>query len=627
MKRYYYLLVVVCMFLLSISSPKAGFIEDGVPICTVPGIQSHSLIAECPGGGAIIVWLDESVTGGAIFAQKIDDFGRFQWPVSDVRVTASTSPQSDAAIIPDGSGGVFVTWQHDDDIYAQHLDAGGTPLWTEDGVPVCVIGGVQSHPDLCPGSDDGIIVCWEDDRSGGEGVYAQRLYGNGMPAWVAGGVALDTGDAGYYRSCICRDGQGGAIIAWEDSEIWAQRVRADGTLAWAAGGHFLWDNEFNHMMRGIEYDNRFGAIIFWEARTNFEAYVVARQHVDSTGTSRYGLKQSSWTEKPFNFFPCIVVRDDGGFILAYYEGLYGRVGSYEKDGGLLWMSNICGEGDIYNLCAATDSKKGVHLIWVDNRDGWKAYTQHIDSLGTRTWSTLGIPLAENSIRQSYPGICPDGVGGAIMAWTDYREGVDNADIYAGAIDCLGEPVATLLSGFDIRADISEVIVSWSLSMIDADAVFEARRCLKDGGSFVPMHGQVECNGMEFSFTDRSCKPGEIYSYRVLYSIDGISSLLFETDEVIIPCADMYLYQNIPNPFNPSTSITFSIPERHHVRITIHDVTGRLVAVVFDAVADAGESLVHWNGRDAGGNHVVSGIYFYRLVAGKNSITKKMTLLR
>ncbi len=626
MGRYHYLLIVVVLSVLAFPSPKAGFIEDGVPVSTVAGIQSHPLIAECPGGGAIIVWLDESVSGGAILAQKIDGLGRFQWPASGVRISASPSMQAEAAIIPDGSGGIFVTWKRYYDIFVQHIDASGTPLWTEDGVPVCMIPGVQDHPDLCQDSSDGIIVCWEDDRDVDPGIYAQRILGNGTPAWIADGIAVDTGDTGYYRPYLCRDGQGGAIIAWEYREIWAQRVRADGTLAWATGGRFLWDNEFNHLMGGIEYDNRFGAIIFWSARTNFEAYTIARQHVDSTGTSRYGQRQFGSTEKPFNFFPCVVVRDDGGFILAYSDGLYGQVRSYDTEGNYLWTSNICGEGEIYSLRAAADCNKGVHLVWVD-RDRWKAYTQHIDSLGVRTWAAQGIPLADGSIEQRDVGICADGAGGAIMSWTDYREGYDNPDIYACAIDCFGEPVATFLSGFDIRADGSEVLVSWSLSQIDGDAVFEVNRCSKDEGSFVLLPGQIDHNGMEFSFTDRSCMPGGIYNYRVLYKIDGISSVLFETDEVKVPEADLFLSQNFPNPFNPSTSIIFSLPERQHVRITVHDIKGRLVAVISDCVADAGEKIVNWNGRDTNGNPAASGVYFCRLKAGKETVSRKLVLAR
>lgn len=78
----------------------------------------------------------------------------------------------------------------------------------------------------------------------------------------------------------------------------------------------------------------------------------------------------------------------------------------------------------------------------------------------------------------------------------------------------------------------------------------------------------------------------------------------------------------PNPFNPATRITFTLPEPQHVRLSVYDVAGRLLSVLADGVLDAGEHTVGWN---AGG--ASSGIYFVRLEAGSLSTTSKMILLR
>jgi len=60
---------------------------------------------------------------------------------------------------------------------------------------------------------------------------------------------------------------------------------------------------------------------------------------------------------------------------------------------------------------------------------------------------------------------------------------------------------------------------------------------------------------------------------------------------------------------------------------VFNILGRLVAVPFEGLADAGENTVQWNGRNSAGESVSSGIYFYRLTADKYTETKKMTLLK
>ena len=88
-----------------------------------------------------------------------------------------------------------------------------------------------------------------------------------------------------------------------------------------------------------------------------------------------------------------------------------------------------------------------------------------------------------------------------------------------------------------------------------------------------------------------------------------------------------LAQNYPNPFNPTTTISFSLPAKGQARIEIYNVLGKLVAVPFDGVAEAGDHQVVWNGKNDTGEAVASGVYFYRLTADNYTDTKKMMLLK
>jgi hypothetical protein len=89
-----------------------------------------------------------------------------------------------------------------------------------------------------------------------------------------------------------------------------------------------------------------------------------------------------------------------------------------------------------------------------------------------------------------------------------------------------------------------------------------------------------------------------------------------------------LHQNVPNPFNPTTTIAFDLARDGHVRIKIFDVAGRLVRTLVDEeLAAAFNRKVVWNGLGDTGERVSSGVYFYRLEADLFSSTRKMVVMR
>jgi flagellar hook assembly protein FlgD len=92
-----------------------------------------------------------------------------------------------------------------------------------------------------------------------------------------------------------------------------------------------------------------------------------------------------------------------------------------------------------------------------------------------------------------------------------------------------------------------------------------------------------------------------------------------------------LMQNHPNPFNPSTTIRYDIPDMGggniHVQIAVYDVAGKLVKTLRDRYESAGSNEVEWDGRDHAGRPVGSGVYFYRIKAGNMAATRKMVLIK
>jgi hypothetical protein len=87
-----------------------------------------------------------------------------------------------------------------------------------------------------------------------------------------------------------------------------------------------------------------------------------------------------------------------------------------------------------------------------------------------------------------------------------------------------------------------------------------------------------------------------------------------------------LLGNYPNPFNPSTNISFALPENSSVSLKVYNIAGQLVWN-YEKYYEAGTHTITWNGTNLNGESVSSGVYFYRLVAGANSATKKMVMTK
>jgi hypothetical protein len=94
-----------------------------------------------------------------------------------------------------------------------------------------------------------------------------------------------------------------------------------------------------------------------------------------------------------------------------------------------------------------------------------------------------------------------------------------------------------------------------------------------------------------------------------------------------PGAVTALGTNYPNPFNPRTTIAFSLARRGVVSLAVYDVAGRRVRTLVDGSRDAGPHTVAWDGRNDAGVSVASGVYFCKLVAGEFSDTRKLVLLK
>ena len=127
-------------------------------------------------------------------------------------------------------------------------------------------------------------------------------------------------------------------------------------------------------------------------------------------------------------------------------------------------------------------------------------------------------------------------------------------------------------------------------------------------------------GFSGSFTGVGSQFGDQYQLLVAYDSDILSTVAIDNDEIIVN--DFSLLSAYPNPFNPKTSIPFSIGSPSLVSLEIYDINGKLVKSFSPKVYMAGLNQLEWDASGAS-----SGMYFIHLVNGSKRLTQKVMLLK
>lgn len=117
-----------------------------------------------------------------------------------------------------------------------------------------------------------------------------------------------------------------------------------------------------------------------------------------------------------------------------------------------------------------------------------------------------------------------------------------------------------------------------------------------------------------------------YPSFVGYNIEVYSTPASGVEEVRTP-NQFRLYQNFPNPFNPSTTIKFSLPAADNVHVRIFDIQGELIKTISSDIKAAGENEIAWDGTNDYGVKQPSGVYVYQLNSKVGTEARKMLLLK
>ena len=328
--------------------------------------------------------------------------------------------------------------------------------WLVDGNPVSEAPNPKGNPAILPSGSDAVIVAWADDHmyNGAMDIYATRilLSGERDPRWPAMGLPVCDAPGLQFSPRLVGDGQGGAIVLWVDFRdgsygVFAHRLMVSGSIApgWPSNGLRLCSS-VGGIVEAVS-DEQGGAIAIWRDAQS-SSHDVRAQRVSASGSvspgwPANGVVIGEGISEP-NVRVSVVPDGQGGAIATWYTlndpiDIYAQRVSSSGAIPAGWPSGgarVCdATGGQFNPVAASNGVGGALIAWSDLRTGDEdIYLAHVLADGSMDpgWPANGTLVCAAPNVQQNPRIASDGAGGCFVAWMDFRDAVDY-DLYAQRI--------------------------------------------------------------------------------------------------------------------------------------------------------------------------------------------------
>jgi hypothetical protein len=479
----------------------------------------------------------------------------------------------------------------------------------------------------------------------GNHIWSQR-FGNATDQWSVAVAADASGNVivtGYFTGTV--DFGGGTLTSEGGYDIFVAKFDMN-------GGH-VWSDRFgdasDDVARSVAIDPTGNIFVtgYFAGNVNFGGGLLASSGLNDICVVKFGGSGSHvWSDRfgdasdqqgmsaATDASENVIVTGHfentvnfGGGTLSSGGGYDIFVAKFDKDGSHTWSDGFGGTGDQLSRCVATDVSDDVivtgHFEGNVDFGGGVLTSAGLDDIfiakfargGSHVWSRRFGDASDQLSR------CVDTDGSGNIIVTGWFRG--NVNFGGGILASAGLDDIFIIKFGRLGKHL------WSRRFGDASG--QRAHCVAIGGRRGIIvtgwfegtvnfgGGGLACAGMHDIFVVKflSAPPRGGKKDRF---IEEVASL----PESKIPLA---LYPNYPNPFNPSTVIPFALPKEMHVNLSIFDVQGKLIRTLVDEALPGGFKEYRWDGTDAAGNPVSSGIYFYRLKAGQQAFKDRMVLLK
>jgi len=645
---------------------------EGVPIVIAEYDQLNiSMIAD-ENNGCWITWEDNRLLNHpfhAIYLQHIDSNGSALLQNNGI-IVCDEQYDLDLPMLKHLNNSVCISWQdsrtQSESIYTQFFDMQGNFLLPSNGI--CLKSGLSgdalNHHFLT--NVDNPVILWEDTRNNNLQIYMQILNPDGSTAFDKNGIPITNNTECYQENMdvVFNSNNGLTSVVWEEirentKKIYTQAIDQNGSFTWSddlgiqVSANLSPENQEYPQISNIINGTNIEYFIGWSDPPDWiNGFDIYAQKLSEDGTIL-------WTD---DVLICDSIGDNILYeiIQNYFiwvsiqwpnHNLY--VKSINSDGSTMngWPEEgllICGEPGIESYPKGFLTNQDLLVIWEDYRNNNRdIYGQLITSEGNTLWQDSGTCLATGDF---------DDLNFSIdfndeyfyMSWES--DNGSNFEIKTQKYDYLGSPVwqNDLVLGVansdkddpDIKCVEDGLIVTWSEQMDYVNKAIKAQMINESGEILWSEDGLFVCdyirhrnkpilsfNGNDHiycTWEDERSSYGfslyDIYAQKI-----NISELF--ADDHSIPSYTCSLC-NYPNPFNPTTTISFSIQELSKINLSIYNIKGQKVKTLVNNELTSGSHSIIWNGKNESGETVSSGLFFYKLnVNGKAEEVKKCLLLK
>nr|MBC8277020.1 T9SS type A sorting domain-containing protein [FCB group bacterium] len=407
---------------------------------------------------------------------------------------------------------------------------------------------------------------WYQTFGGSDSEWGQSVQQTTDGGYIIAGHTESYGAGGYDVYLIKTDENG--------NELWSQTF---GGVGWDDGYSVQQTTDGGYIVAGTTSSYGTGNDDFYLIKTDGNGNEAWSQTFGGTGADwGHGVQQTT----------------DGGYILAGYTGSYGAGGGdfylikTDGDGNETWSRTFGGTGPEYGYSVQQTTDGGYIIAGRTGSYGalgTDVYLIKTDNNGIEVWSqTFGGSGWDcgYSVQQTSDG-------GYIIAGQTSSYGAGNEDFYLIKTDADGDSIWTKTFGGS------------------SDDVGKSVQQTTDGGYIIA--GYTDSFGVSESDVYLICLEGEL----------GVEEHFGSPHP-----SEFILYPAYPNPFNPSTTLSFSLPTAGEVALNVYNIQGREVAKLIDGFQPAGSHQVTFDAKN-----LTSGVYFVRLEAGDFSQTEKLLLIK
>lgn len=617
-----------------------------------------------------------------VYAYRIAPDGTFVWGPDGLELSNTTAFDVSPKLAVNSTGNIIVAWQAETISIMQKIAPDGTLLWGATGITISSANTI-SWPQPFTVDNDEILVKYFDDSGPAWAptryCFMQKYDTDGNAVWAAPAIISDTDGITAWTQVfnIISDENNGCFITWHDSRgggtisyPFTQHVNADGSVAFTANGVQLSTetNRQNFYPESV-YNSVSGELTIYWSQTDGDQnnHGITGQKLDATGTLLWGANGQNIIPVSALYVLPFAVRQANDDVIVIYEKYQDTMNSYVEAMRLDSEGNFVWSGNTVTMCSVSSSKvhseasqfadNQIIAAWEDDRNGASdIIAQNINFDGTlgpaaefgTVEGTVTLVGGAGNIEEVLVSVgtytCNPDINGnfslSLPAGTyDVEVSLEYYTTVTGITIEVTAGSITTIDGINLiwipvfnppqngNVDPNTGLVTWDPPEPYPGAVLIGYNIYLDGVflEFITETSyQLEnlINGLQYTVGITAVYEGDIESDFVtldfLYSGTNTGNDLIATTE---------LNGNYPNPFNPTTTIAFSLKEAGHAVLEIFNVKGESIKQLVSDQLAAGQHSVVWNGTDNSGKPVSSGIYFYKLSSKNFSATRKMILMK